>query len=514
MNCDWASARARLSPARTAIYDLDRDCGYDYLAMLRRVAHLFGLVQHLGARRGERIAILAKNGMAHVDLFLLAGYGGVTLVPLNWRLPLQELLPLVEAARVQQLFYGPEFAQTAASLAARKNLKAVALGPAGEAYERALAEAVPSPAQPAEEGDVAMLLFTGGTTGIAKGVRVTHRQMFWNAVNTVTSWELSAQDCAPVFTPFYHTGGYHVLLSPLYHAGGQSLVAESFSPALARRAIREHGVSVLFLVPTMFQSLIEEGLDPGDMASVRFAISGGAACPPWVEDRFGALGVGFKQGYGLTEVGPNCFSLALEEVQAHPGSVGVPVYHLEVRIVGDQGEEMPPGEPGELWLRGPTVADGYEGRPEETAAVFDADGFCHTGDLATQDAQGFVRIVGRKKEMYISGGENVYPIEVENALYAHPAVALAAVAGVPHPHWGEVGVAWVQLREGTGTSQADLMAFLGARLARYKLPKQLIVLPALPLTTAGKVAKEELRRGYLAGADAEEGVGIRDEPGR
>ncbi len=504
MNCDWASARARLSPKSIAIRDLDHGRSFDYLAMLGRVARLTDLMRRRGLGPGDRVAILAKNGMAHVDLFLLAGYGGLTVVPLNWRLPLQELLPLTSAAGVRQLLYGPEFQGTARSLAAAGGFDTLPLGDGGAAYEAALADATPASPQPASDGDVAMLLFTGGTTGIAKGVRITHRQIFWNAVNTVTSWELSARDCAPVFTPFYHTGGYHVLLTPLYHAGGQSLIAESFSPALARQAVREHGVTVLFLVPTMFQSLIEQGLEAEDMASVRFAISGGAACPPWVEERFGALGVRFKQGYGLTEVGPNCFSLSLEEARTHPGSVGVPVYHLELRIVGDDGKEVAPGEPGELWLRGPTVADGYEGRPEETAATFDAKGFCHTGDLATQDSAGFVRIVGRKKEMFISGGENVYPIEVENALYAHPAVALAAVVGVPHPHWGEVGIAWVQLRDGLDASQEDLLHFLGERLARYKLPKQLRILPVLPLTAAGKVAKEELRRQYLSeGADKE-----------
>ncbi len=506
MNCDWASARARLSPDRTAIFDLDRGAAYSYRAMRDRVARLRGLVAGLGVGRGDRIAILAKNGIAHVDLFLLAGYAGVTLVPLNWRLPAQELTPLVAAARTRLLFYSPEFEATAVGLQAATGLQAFALADSGERYESLLAQAPALPPEPADETDVAMLLFTGGTTGIAKGVRITHRQIFWNAVNTVTSWELSAADCAPVFTPFYHTGGYHVLFSPLYHAGGTSLIAEAFSPALARRAVRNYGVSVLFLIPTMFQSLIDEGLDPEDMASVRFAISGGAACPPWVEERFGRLGVRFKQGYGLTEVGPNCFSLALDEAATHPGCVGVPVFHLELRIVGDDGQALPPGQPGELWLRGPTVADGYEGRPDETKAAFDQEGFCHTGDLAEQDPDGFVRIVGRKKEMFISGGENIYPIEVENALYAHPAVAVAAVLGVPHEHWGEVGVAWVQLREGEDASPEELLGFLAGRLARYKLPKRLQILPSLPLTAAGKVAKEELRRLYFARAGAQEGA--------
>ena len=504
MQCDWASARARLSPMKTAIVDLDHGVAYDYRTMRERVGRLLGLLAGLGLDRGARVAILAKNQMAHLDLFLLSGYAGTTAVPLNWRLPLPELEPQVRSAQAQILLYGPEFAQTAEGLGEHCGLRLLPLGADGAAYEAALAQAEDLPARPADEGDVAMLLFTGGTTGIAKGVRVTHRQIFYNAVNTVTSWELSAQDCAPVFTPFYHTGGYHVLFSPLYHAGGTSLIAGAYSPALARRAVRDHGVSVLFLVPTMFQSLLDEGLTADDLRSVRFAISGGAACPPWVEERFEALGVRFKQGYGLTEVGPNCFSMSLDEARRHPGSVGVAVFHLEARVVDEGGQQVAPGETGELWLRGPTVADGYEGRARETADTFDRDGFCHTGDLATADPEGYVRIVGRKKEMFISGGENVYPIEVENALYAHPAVALAAVAGVPHAHWGEVGVAWVVLRGGMAAGPEELLAFLGERLARYKLPKVLLVRPDLPLTPAGKVAKETLRLEYVGSQRAKE----------
>ncbi len=503
MVADWASRRASLSPERTAIYDLARERAYSYREMAGRTARLAGWMAAVGARSGARIGILARNQMAHLDLWLLSGYAGLTAVPLNWRLPPAELLPLARRARVSALLCADEFLAAGEEVARETGARVLRLGVGGEEYEQGLAAADPIPPTPADEMDTAMLLFTGGTTGVAKGVRITHRQIFYNAVNTVASWELSAQDVAPVFTPFYHTGGYHVLTTPLYHTGGTTLLGEGFSAPQALSALREHGATLLFLVPTMFSSLLSEEITPRDLASVRFAISGGAACPPYVEERFRRLGVRFRQGYGLTEVGPNCFYMPSEAIDVHPGSVGVPVFHLEVRIAAEDGAPLAPGEAGELWLRGPTVADGYDGRPEETRETFGADGFCHTGDLAVQDAEGFVTIVGRRKEMFISGGENVYPIEVETALYAHPDVALCAVVGVAHLHWGEVGVAFVQPREGAFLEAGALLSFLAGRLARYKLPKAVEIRRELPLTGAGKVAKEELRREYLARSGAE-----------
>ncbi len=503
MVTDWASRRALLSPDRTAVYDLEQGRGYTYLAMRERTARLAGVLAGMGIGAGDRVGILARNGLPHIDLWLLSGYHGTAVAPLNWRLPAAELLPLAQGAGLRALYCAQEFWAAGEEIARETGQR---LLPLGEPYEQALAGARELPPAPPEEADVAMLLFTGGTTGVAKGVRITHRQIFWNAVNTVTSWELSARDVAPVLTPFYHTGGYHVLTTPLYHAGGTTLLPEGFSAPQALSAVREHRASLLFLVPTMFASLLAADPRPEDFASVRFAISGGAACPPYVAERFGQLGVRFRQGYGLTEVGPNCFWMPEGAAAAHPGSVGLPVFHLEVRIAGEAGEALPPGSAGELWMRGPTVADGYDGRPAETAAVFGQDGFCRTGDLAVQDADGFVQIVGRRKEMFISGGENVYPIEVEAAIYAHPDVLLCAVVGVPHPHWGEVGVAFVQPREGASLAAGDLLSFLGGRLARYKLPKAVEVLENLPLTGAGKVAKEALRAEYLRRSDAREGA--------
>jgi fatty-acyl-CoA synthase len=256
--------------------------------------------------------------------------------------------------------------------------------------------------------------------------------------------------------------------------------------------------TILFLVPTMFQMLTEaEGWEGLDLGFVRFAISGGAPCPAPVREAFRRKGVRFKQGYGLTECGVNCFAFELAEAEAYPESVGRPMPHLRARLVREDGKEAGVGEAGELWLSGGVVMKGYFRRPEENEKVFAWDGellWLKTGDLAYRDEGGRFYIVGRRKEMFISGGENVYPVEVERALYDHPAVKEAAVVGVPDPRWGEVGAAFVALKPGETLEAEALKAFLRQRLAGYKVPKHVVFLEELPKTGPGKVNKEALKR--------------------
>jgi fatty-acyl-CoA synthase len=494
---DWASRRAALSGRRTAFYDLERRRAYSYAEMASRARRLASLLGALGVASGERVGIVSRNSIAHFDVWLAAGVCGVTAVPLCWRWSRAELEKAARLARLRAVLYSDEFAEKARDLAPHS----LPMGAAGERYEARLqdmAEAEPTPPAPSA---VAMILFTGGTSGEPKGVRITHRQIFMNAVNTVTSWELSAADRAPVLTPLYHTGGYHVLATPLYHAGGTSLLAQGFSGEAVRAAL-EAGATVLFLVPTMIQTLLDEGDIVPDLRRLRFLISGGAPCPAPVVERLRALGVSFREGYGLTEVGPNCFAMPAGEEALPPGAVGVPVFHLEASVRDPDGRPLPPGAVGELWLRGETVADGYDQNPTETARTFDSEGFCRTGDLAVQDEKGVFTIVGRLKEMYISGGENVYPGEVERAIRTHPDVVDAAVVGVPDPLWGEVGVAFVVAKAGIRLTAEEVRRHVRQQIAAYKVPKDFVFLERLPLTDAGKVAKAELRASYRSRAGA------------
>ena len=343
-----------------------------------------------------------------------------------------------------------------------------------------------------------MILFTGGSTGLPKGALIPYRQVFFNAVNTAIAWGITENDCTIQATPAFHAA-LNVLTTPLLFLGGRVIWAETFDPGEYLKLAQAHQATVLFMVPTMFQMLTEHSeFKNTDLSQVRFAISGGAACPPAMREPFAARGIGFKQGYGMTECGVNCFAISLDEAKQYPGAVGRPMPTLQAVIRTPDGAPVKPGEIGELTLSGPVVCAGYFNKPDETAESF-RDGWLWTGDLARQDERGLYFICGRRKEMYISGGENIYPAEIETALLQCAGVAECAVIGIPHPRWGETGLAAVSLRPDVRLNAESLRALLKPRLAGYKLPGEFLFLDTLPKTGAGKVNKPEIRRIYEAG---------------
>ncbi len=345
--------------------------------------------------------------------------------------------------------------------------------------------------------DLWCLLYTSGTTGRPKGVMLPHRMVIWNGYNTVASWQLREDDIAPVFTPMYHAGGLSVFLTPLVVIGGTIILHDRFDAAEVWREIARERVTVVFGVPTIFKMMLEAPeFATADVRSVRWCISGGAPLPRYLIDRYAERGLVFKQGYGLTEAGVNCFAMTAEDAERKAGSVGKPMMFAEARISSPEGGELPPGETGELWLRGPHVCRGFWKQPAATAGAIDPEGWLHTGDLAHRDAEGFFYIDGRIKEMYISGGVNVYPAEIENALLQHPDLQDAAVLGIPDPTWGEVGAAFLVARAGGSISAEQVLSFLETKLARYKLPKAVYFLDVLPRNAYGKVIKPELRKWY------------------
>jgi fatty-acyl-CoA synthase len=340
-----------------------------------------------------------------------------------------------------------------------------------------------------------LILYTSGTTGRPKGAVLTHGSITWNAVNTVTGWDLRRDDVTLTHTPFFHTGGWNVLTLPLLHRGGTVVLCRKFEPAETLAALERHGVTVLFAVPTMFQMILDcSAVRSTDLSRVRFFISGGASCPVPLIEAFQQLGVVFKQGYGLTEVGPNCFVLDERDAIRKAGSVGFPVLHLDVRLAVD-GREVRRGEVGELQLRGPTVCAGYFNKPEASAQAMTQDGFFATGDLFRQDEEGYFYVVGRLKEMYKSGGENVYPAEVERVLYEIPEVVEAAVVGVPDEKWGEVGHAFVALRPAQPLPAGEaILEHCRHKLAKFKVPRALTILDSLPKGASGKIHKQLLQQ--------------------
>ncbi len=492
-----------LSPHKVALIDTlndGRPISYRaWNSAANRTAHL---LRALGIGKGERVAVLAHNCVAYLDLWFACGKLGAILQPLNWRLTVPELAALLADATPAVLVYGPEFVSQVNALRelAGSIRHYVALDTAVRAApgdrcldeRQQLVDRAPPPIELAWD-DPWVLCYTGGTTGTPKGAILTHGSIAANAVNTVASWHLTHADVAILNAPLFHTGGLNVLTAPLVVAGGTSIVCRGFDAEQVFDLIANAGVTVYFGVPTMFSALqAHPRWATSDWSRLRFVISGGAPCPLPIFERFWARGVDFKTGYGLTEAGPNTFWLPADEVRRKPGAVGYPLFWIDVRLVDEQGRPCAPGQVGELLIRGPHVCAGYWQKPDETARTI-IDGWLHTGDLARCDEEGCYWIVGRRKDVIISGGENIYPAEVESVLCAHPAVAEAALIGVPDAHWGEVGWAYVVPQPGSALETEALLAFARERLARYKVPKRVLIVQTLPRTGAGKIDKQALR---------------------
>jgi fatty-acyl-CoA synthase len=463
----------------------------------------------LGLEPDDRVAVLTDNRVEFLDVFFAAPKAGVIAVPLGTRLTPREIAGILADAAPRALVYGGEHAETVRSLRSLASLDWWIALDAGAKADPAdpvlaeLAEQIPeedwTPARRGPE-DLHCLLYTSGTTGKPKGVMIPHRQVVWNGYNTVIGWQLRDDDVSPVFTPLYHAGGVFAFLVPIFTIGGTIVLHRGFDAAEVWRTIEAERCTVVLGVPTIYKMLLEAPeFAAADLSRVRWLISGGAPLPLYLIEAYQQRGLTFKQGYGLTEVGVNCFAMTVEESVAHAGSIGKPLPYTETRLIDDEGREVAPGEVGELLLRGPHVSRGYWNNPEATSAALDAEGWFHTGDLARRDAEGFHAIAGRKKDMIISGGVNVYPAEIEGELLLHPGVRDAAVVGVPHPTWGEAGVAFIvaQVDPADPVTVGELTDFLAGRLAKYKIPREIVFVDALPRTAYGKVVKGELRQRYL-----------------
>ena len=493
---DWLARRAQLTPESVALVDRASGTRITYAQWNARANRTARFLQELGVGPGDRVAVYASNGPEYLDLFWAAPKIGAVLQNLNWRLTVHELQGIVAAGSPRVFLYGPDWQpqteQLKPSFTTVRQVVALGEPAAGEvalAEREALgAEAVVMPALTLD--DPWGIYYTGGTTGLPKGAVLTHGNITWNSINTVASWGLNAGHSAPLQLPFFHVGGPNIFMAPLVHVGGTTILCRGFDPDETFDLVEHAGITHYVGVPTMFQMLQgHPRWESADFSRLELVISGGAPCPLPVMERFWERGVDFKMGYGLTEATGNNFWLPAAQVRRKKGSVGYPNFHVHMRTIRDDGSDCGPHEAGELLICGPNVFAGYWNDPAATAATL-RDGWLHTGDTAMRDEDGCYTILGRSKEMFISGGENVYPAEVESALLSYPGVTAAAVVGVPHETWGEVGRAFVVVQP--GYDEAQLREHLSGRLARYKLPRSIVVVDALPLTAIGKIDKKLL----------------------
>jgi acyl-CoA synthetase (AMP-forming)/AMP-acid ligase II len=487
----WTARRARMSPDRVAVVHGDESLTYRRLhERATRVAHV---LTSLGVSGGDRVAYLGQNEPAFLETLFGTGLLGGIFVPLNTRLAPPELAYILEDSGTSVLVHAPTHAGHAESL--RDKVPHVL---DRETYERLLADAPADPTdEPVDQDDVAVIMYTSGTTGRPKGAALSHANIHWNTMNLLIDVDLAGDEVTLVNAPMFHVAALNQTVLPTLLKGG-TVVLDSFDPARTLSTIARHRVTYLFGVPAMFQAVASTPQWPAaDLSSVRTMICGGAPVPEKVITTYQERGLVFLQGYGLTESSPSALFLRAAESD-RVGSAGTPCFFTDVRVIDADGEDTRPGEPGEVILHGPNVMTGYWGKPDATAAVLSPDGWLRTGDVAVVDEDGFLYIRDRIKDVIISGGENVYPAEVEDVLHKHPKVADCAVIGMADEKWGEVGRAIVVARE--PVEPAELLAFLDGHIARYKIPKSVVFADALPRTASGKLLKSALRKDYGANA--------------
>lgn len=507
---DYLGRRAIYSPDKTAVIDAGHDpvLRLSYAQLNERANRLANwLRQEAGIGKGDRVAFLARDGIAHLDCFFACSKLGAIHTALNWRLHWRELAGIMAQTTPQALFYSDDFRETVVQLQSDANARSLRHfvhlegegAPGSRPYESALQNGAPNPIfdPTIEAEDIAALIFTGGTTGLPKAAQVSHRMIAWNTLNTVIH-DLHHDDVYLNVFPLFHTGGLFVYTLPNVIMGGTTILLRQFEPEQVLRLIEYERVTIFAAVPTMYQLLTQaRNWDTAVLTSLRFCTSGGAPLPvPLVQKYTAEKGIHFKQGFGMTEFGPGIFALAAEDAISHAGSIGRPNFYVAARVVDDENRPLAAGEIGELVLKGPSQSSGYFNDPDATAEVIDDEGWFHTGDLAVYDEDWYFTIKDRKKDMFISGGENVYPAEIEAVLYGHTAVHQCAVIGVPDAKWGEVGLACVVLQPGAVVSANDLLDYLKDHLAGYKVPRRIEIMKALPISAAGKILKRELKQQF------------------
>ncbi len=506
---DWLAHHAATRPGREAIVDLGTNRSFTWEQLNDRTARLAAaLTETFGVGRGDRVAVLAHNNSNTFEVQFACWKLGAVFVPLNWRLAVPELQFILGDAAPTVLIHDEPFGQVAVKVAELTGIEhlinwdgasTTSADPSVD-YEEAIAASDPfGGAVELHHADPVTIMYTSGTTGRPKGAIITQGMTFWNAVNSVEFFKIGTDTTNLAFLPLFHTGGLNCWANPAFHFGGRNIVMREFEPATALELITnpDHGVTHFLGVPANFLFMSQDqAFQSASFPTIEICGVGGSPTPEPLIRTWADKGLPLQQAFGMTETSPLVLALPPEDAVARIGAAGLPAMHTSVRLVDDSGVDITePNVTGELWVKGPNVTPGYWNRPDATAEAI-TDGWLHTGDAARRDADGYYYIIDRWKDMYISGGENVYPAEIESVLYQLPEIAEVSVIGVPDERWVEVGRACVVLKEGAELTEHAITSHCRANLARFKVPQSVVFIEEIPHNATGKVLKRELRRLY------------------
>ena len=496
---DWLSRRSQLHPEKEAI--VFGELRLTYRDLNNRVNRMIHALGKMDLRKGDRFAIFSLNSNAFLETAFACARLGVILVPINFRLAPPEIEYILQDSGARVLLTDANlFGMIEESIEKIEIEHLIVEGtpvPAKAMAFEDLLEGQPKEAPSIEEPiggeDPFSLMYTSGTTGTPKGAILTHNNLFWNAVNCMHGFELDAHTRFLISVPLFHAGGLNGGAVPTLYAGGTIVLESFFHPDTTLDQVQKEKITFLGGVPVMFQLMLDvPSFDRVDLSSVKTIMVGAMPVPVPLIEAYQKKNVTFQQSYGLTEATSSVLHLRHEDALRKVGSAGKPFLHVDVRIANEERKEVKPGESGEILVRGGNVMKGYWKRPEETAATIQ-NGWLRTGDMATVDEEGFVFIQDRKRDLIISGGENIYPAEVESVLCQHPKVAEVSVIAAPDPKWGESVKAVIVAKPGTEPTLEDIMDFCETRLARYKRPKSVVLVDELPRNALGKVLRKILR---------------------
>jgi fatty-acyl-CoA synthase len=482
----WFIKRAQMEPFHIACIDIDSGQQWTYAQFAHLIKEWAHRLSHEKLQQGDRVSILAANHPELLAILFACGLKGYIYVPLNFRLSQSELTEILNNCEPNILITDHTYEPLTQSLPVKRVINR-------EVHtEWRLILDYPLHLSPISPNEPWMMIYTGGTTGKSKGVQLSYNNVNWNALNTIVSWGLSYTDCTVTYMPLFHTGGLNALTIPILMSGGTVVIGHRFDAEQALEEILKRKATISLFVPTMYQVMTQtEMFKDSDFPNVKVFLSGGAPCPITIYEQFEKKGLPFKEGYGLSEAGPNNFVIDANVAKIKRGSVGKNMQFVDTLIVSEINQPTAINEVGELWIRGRHVFIGYWRNEKETEATMHEE-WLKTGDLAKMDAEGDYYIVGRKKDMIVTGGENVYPQEIEHCLIQHCAIKEAAVIGLPDVKWGEVVTAFISLEDPATYSEIQLTEHCRNFLGGYKIPKKFVVLDELPKTHVGKIDKKKL----------------------